>query len=67
MIEDKPSRTAHRVALRRAGHQLWDNPRVFDDPVALKIIGPKAAEMRLTPAIFPAGPMGCACLVEWPG
>ncbi|HEY2390968.1 MAG TPA: class I SAM-dependent methyltransferase [Candidatus Angelobacter sp.] len=43
MIEDKPSRTAHRVALRRAGHQLWDNPRVFDDPVALKIIGPKAA------------------------
>jgi methyltransferase (TIGR00027 family) len=43
MIEDKPSRTAHRVALRRAGHQLWDKPRVFDDPVALKIIGRKAA------------------------
>lgn len=43
MIEDKPSRTAHRVALRRAGHQLWDNPRVFDDPVALKIIGRNAA------------------------
>ena len=43
MLEDKPSRTAHRVALRRAGHQLWDNPRVFDDPVALKIIGRNAA------------------------
>ena len=39
MIEDKSIRTAHRVALRRAAHQLWDNPRVFDDPVALQIIG----------------------------
>lgn len=39
MIEGRPSRTAQRVAVRRAAHQLWDNPRVFDDPVALKIIG----------------------------
>jgi methyltransferase (TIGR00027 family) len=38
MLEDQPSRTAHRVALRRATHQLWDNPKVFDDPIALKII-----------------------------
>lgn len=46
MIADRPSRTAHRVALRRAVHQLWDNPRVFEDPVALKIIGPdEAAEL----------------------
>src|SRR5215813_10168046 len=44
MIEGEPSRTAHRVALRRAAHQLWDNPRVLDDPVALKIVGPDAAE-----------------------
>src|ERR1700679_1691980 len=43
MLEDKPSRTAYRVALRRAGHQLWDKPHVFDDPVALRIIGSKAA------------------------
>src|SRR5262249_7007813 len=38
MLEDQPSRTAYRVALRRAAHQLWDNPRVFDDPIAMKII-----------------------------
>src|SRR5262249_40747077 len=38
MLEDQPSRTAHRVALRRAAHQLWDIPRVFDDPIALKIL-----------------------------
>jgi len=39
MIQDKPSKTAHRVALRRAVHQLFDHPKVFDDPVALKIVG----------------------------
>jgi methyltransferase (TIGR00027 family) len=43
MLEDQPSRTAHRVALRRAAHQIWDHPRVFDDPIALKIIGNAAA------------------------
>jgi methyltransferase (TIGR00027 family) len=43
VIEHRPSRTAHRVALRRAAHQLWDKPRIFDDPMALKIIGDKAA------------------------
>ena len=42
MLADQPSQTAHRVALRRAAHQLWDNPKVFDDPVALKIIPPDA-------------------------
>lgn len=43
MIEARPSRTALRVALRRAAHQLFDNPKVLDDPIALRIIGPKAA------------------------
>jgi len=43
MHEDQPSRTAYRVALRRAAHQIWDHPRVFDDPIALKIIGNAAA------------------------
>lgn len=46
MIQGQPSRTAHRVALRRAAHQVWDNPRVFDDPVALKIIG-RAGQSQL--------------------
>lgn len=43
MIAGQPSRTAHRVAIRRAFHQLWDSPRVFEDPVALKIIAPDEA------------------------
>ena len=34
-----PSPSAFRVALRRATHQLIDRPLVFDDPLALRIIG----------------------------
>jgi methyltransferase (TIGR00027 family) len=29
--------------MRRAAHQLFDNPKVLDDPIAMPIIGPKAA------------------------
>lgn len=32
------------VAMRRAAHQLFDNPKVFDDPIALPILGPGAEE-----------------------
>ncbi len=35
--------TALRVAVRRAAHQLLDVPRVFDDPLALGIIGEREA------------------------
>jgi methyltransferase (TIGR00027 family) len=43
----RPSATAFRVAMRRAAHQLLDEPRVLDDPVALRIIGPtKAGALR---------------------
>jgi methyltransferase (TIGR00027 family) len=44
MQEGKFSRTARRVAIRRAAHQLLDNPKVLDDPLALRIIGSDAAE-----------------------
>jgi methyltransferase (TIGR00027 family) len=44
MQEGKFSRTAQRVAIRRAAHQLLDQPRVLDDPLALRIIGADAAE-----------------------
>jgi len=44
MEEGKFSRTAHRVAIRRAAHQLLDQPRVLDDPLAIRIIGADAAE-----------------------
>jgi methyltransferase (TIGR00027 family) len=47
MKEDQPSRTAQLVAVRRAAHQLLDNPKVFDDPLALRIIGPESAQALL--------------------
>ncbi len=39
MIEARASRTAYMVAKRRAAHQLFDNPKILDDPVALPILG----------------------------
>jgi methyltransferase (TIGR00027 family) len=38
------SRTANKVAIRRAAHQLFDQPKVLDDPLAVPIIGVEAAE-----------------------
>ena len=43
MHEAQASRTAFRVAVRRAAHQVLDTPRVFDDPLAVAIIGAEAA------------------------
>jgi methyltransferase (TIGR00027 family) len=37
------SRTAYKVALRRAAHQLFDQPKVLDDPLAVPIVGAEAA------------------------
>jgi methyltransferase (TIGR00027 family) len=40
MEPSRPSRTALRVALRRAAHQLYDaRPLVLDDPIAVPILG----------------------------
>lgn len=52
MQEATPSRTALRVALRRAAHQIHDRPPlIFDDPLALRILPPEAlAELQRTPA-----------------
>jgi methyltransferase (TIGR00027 family) len=45
-----PSRTALRVALRRAAHQLYDKPIVFNDPIAVPILGQAyAEELHRTP------------------
>ena len=51
MEEARPSRTALRVALRRAAHQLYDaRPLVLDDPIAVPILGDTYAdELRRTP------------------
>ncbi len=43
MIPNRPSATAQRVAMQRAAHQLLDDPKVFDDPMALGIIGKESA------------------------
>jgi methyltransferase (TIGR00027 family) len=44
MEPDRPSRTAFRVAMRRAAHQVLDQPLVLEDKIALRIIGPRRAE-----------------------
>ena len=50
MEEAIPSRTALRVALRRAAHQLYDSPLVFTDPLAVEILGDAyTGELRRTP------------------
>ncbi len=47
MQEGKSSRTAERVAMRRAAHQLYDDPPlVFTDPLALRIL-PEEARTEL--------------------
>lgn len=51
MIVTQPSRTAMRVALRRAAHQLVDErPLIFKDPFAVSILGPEATlDLERTP------------------
>jgi methyltransferase (TIGR00027 family) len=39
MQDAQPSRTALRVAMRRAAHQVLDRPKVFEDPLAAAIAG----------------------------
>jgi methyltransferase (TIGR00027 family) len=45
MQEGKASRTADRVAERRAAHQVRDRPLVLVDPIALRVIDPDVARM----------------------
>jgi methyltransferase (TIGR00027 family) len=40
METGKASKTALRVAIRRAAHQLIEKPRVLDDPIAVRLVGP---------------------------
>jgi methyltransferase (TIGR00027 family) len=36
----KASRTAFRVAIRRAAHQIADKPPIMHDPIAVRLLGP---------------------------
>jgi methyltransferase (TIGR00027 family) len=57
MIDSRPSRTAQRVAMRRAAHQLLDDPPVHEDPLALAILGAARADaIRADPRRFEEGP-----------
>jgi len=40
MQQDQPSTTAEGAARLRAAHQLFDSPRVLDDPIVLRLLGP---------------------------
>jgi len=41
-----------RVALRRAAHQIFDSPKILDDPLALRIIGDEEArKLKATAAM----------------
>lgn len=51
------SRTAWRVALHRALHQVLDRPPVLDDPVAIQILGAETATVvRENPTSLERGP-----------
>lgn len=44
MQPNHPSRTAFRVAVARAAHQVLEIPKIFDDPIALKVVGAQNPE-----------------------
>jgi methyltransferase (TIGR00027 family) len=46
MHDNIPSKTALRVAMRRALHQIVDDPKVLNDPLATRILGDHAAIER---------------------
>jgi methyltransferase (TIGR00027 family) len=53
MHDHLPSKTAFRVAMRRAVHQVLDDPKVLDDPFALAILGEETASaLRAAPHEF---------------
>lgn len=56
MKPNEASGTAQRVALRRAAHQLLDKPLVFDDPLAVQILGmsPSALDEALQQEAMPS-------------
>jgi methyltransferase (TIGR00027 family) len=56
LIEATPSRTAYRVALRRAAHQVFDDPVVFRDPLALRILGMTRGKLELNDLRAPRRP-----------
>lgn len=50
MLPGQPSRSMVRTAMRRAAHQLLDQPRIFHDPVAVGLV-PEASENAILGAV----------------
>ena len=58
MERNQASRTAERVAERRAVHQLLDHPIVFRDPLAFEVLQPEvAARIRAAPRDYDRSPI----------
>jgi len=58
MKSDNASRTADRVAERRAAHQILDAPLVFEDPFALRVLRPDVADqLRHAPREYDRSPI----------
>lgn len=56
--QDASGGTAMAMAVLRAAHQLLDRPLVFEDRLALRIIGAKRAELlRADPGRYDIGPL----------
>lgn len=56
MQEGIASKSAYRVALRRAAHQVFDDPVIFRDPLALRILGLHAERLGATDLRAPKRP-----------
>lgn len=57
MEEGRPSVTAQWAAVLRAAHQLLDDPKILDDPLAISIIGREAeSDLRANPHRFGSFP-----------
>lgn len=56
MQEGTPSKTAYRVALRRAAHQVFDDPVIFRDPLALRILDLSIESLAVTDLRAPKRP-----------
>ncbi|MGA9624125.1 MAG: SAM-dependent methyltransferase [Bryobacteraceae bacterium] len=54
MDEYRASRAALRVAARRAAHQILDRPPVFEDPLALAVVGAEAVEKAASETLSPS-------------
>ncbi len=54
MLTGQPSRTLLRAAIRRAAHQLLDNPRIFNDPIVVGLV-PEALDSAIVDALDDPG------------